>query len=185
MRYKKALLLSLASLACAIAASAASAEKPTPVIVTNPSVTVDVANAEPIPVTVSASAAFRPIAPTGFSAELSLPDGTFGDAIFYDVPAGKRLVIEYLSGQVSLPTGQKLGTLTVFLTVGTNRVRHDFPLTHQLTHAGAGKDFFVSSSLTRLYADPGSTIQLSVVRNLNTGAADGVVSFSGHLVDVP
>ena len=39
--------------------------------------------------------------------DISLTSGTEGQNGFVTVPAGKRLVIEYVSGQAFLPSGQK------------------------------------------------------------------------------
>ena len=39
--------------------------------------------------------------------EIKLPPGTGGENGFVQVPKGKRLVIEYASGEGFLPTGQK------------------------------------------------------------------------------
>ncbi len=46
-------------------------------------------------------------------------------------------------------------------------------------------DELLATEVTRIYADPGSTVSVLVDRDDDAGDADVDVSLSGHLVDVP
>jgi hypothetical protein len=102
----------------------------------------------------------------------------------FQVPLGKRLVIEYVSAASQMPAGQKLLLVKLQTDVNVNQtpigILHFF--TPTLTGRDAiGRDIFVVSQLTRLYAEPGSTVTLEVTA---TAGAPVVVSVVGHLVDV-
>ena len=98
---------------------------------------------------------------------------------FFTVPSGKRLVIEYVSGQGTLPAGDKLLFVRLQVETQGSIVLHRFlPV---LTGTEGNVDVFLVSQQTRLYADPGSTVILS-------GPPANVifsVTVSGYLVDVP
>jgi hypothetical protein len=85
-----------------------------------------------------------------------------------DVPAGKRLVIEYVSARIEDPSSREISITT---TGGGTRVSHWIPLTEPfVTISNAAQD-------VRLYADPGTQV-LACVDGL------GQVALSGHLVTV-
>ena len=91
------------------------------------------------------------------------------------VPAGQRLVIEYVSAVVILPPGQK-GLFRV-----TTIVQSDTPLTHHILLSTQG-DLLVASTPTRLYADPGTRINFVAVRD-TPGAITLRGTISGYLVN--
>lgn len=113
-----------------------------------------------------------------------LNDGEFsaGDRVSFSVPAGKRLVIEYVSLLSVVPTGQKLRVKIDAFAGGHG--------SHQLTLSGegsfqGGRDDYKASHLTRIYADPGTDVFIRVARNSTSGIAGINASVSGYLVDVP
>ncbi len=118
------------------------------------------------------------------SVEISLPAGTEGQNGFVTVPAGKRLVIQYVSGQAFLPSGQKaLFSVIVSLqgqSVGT---------THYLESTAIGpfgsQDCFQCGRMVQLYADAGNTVMLRTDRDSPTSTGLSRMSLSGHLVSVP
>jgi hypothetical protein len=119
------------------------------------------------------------------SMSLTMNDGfgNNGRSFEFDVPAGKRAVVEYFSAFFQLPTGQKLTRLIV-TTNYYGGVFHDFGTTY--TGTSAGFDTFVTSQQTRLYADAvGGRIFVNAYRTDSIGTASGSVSISGYLVDVP
>ncbi|HWN99211.1 MAG TPA: hypothetical protein VNS63_08075, partial [Blastocatellia bacterium] len=98
---------------------------------------------------------------------------------FFTVPSGKRLVIEYVSGQGTLPTGDKLLFVRLQINTGGSTVFHRFlPV---LTGTEGNVDVFLVSQQTRLYAEPGSSVILSGPP-ANTIFS---VTVSGYLVDIP
>lgn len=93
----------------------------------------------------------------------------------FTVPQGKRLVIEYYSSQaqdLSGPAGLVLTT-----TAGGNFVEY-------IVYVNGSTSNQVNQT-ARIYADPGSTVQAFA---FNAGAATscaGLLTVSGHLVNVP
>lgn len=126
--------------------------------------------------------------PFQHKATIGIPAGLLGDDALFAVPAGKRLVIEFVSFNVYLPAGQDVTYLWVQIN---NPSRPDatfyFPATFQASDFVGGQDVyqFVAASPTRLYADPGSTVELAVRRTSDVGEGLASVSVSGHLVNVP
>jgi hypothetical protein len=116
------------------------------------------ASQQPLKVVEQNNPAFRP-----FQVELT-PKSGFCQTV--EVPAGNRLVIEYVSARIEDPGDR---TLTILTTVGGTTAPHWVPLTEP----------FVTISLAaqdvRLYADPGTEVQ-ACVQGL------GQVTLSGHLV---
>ena len=118
------------------------------------------------------------------SVEIQLPPGTGGQNGSVTVPKGKRLVIEYVSGEAFLPTGQKcLFSVITSLKGQTTGTRH------YLESAPYGKfgapDYFRAAQLVRLYADPGTTVMLRADRDLAGGDGLARMSLSGYLINVP
>lgn len=113
-------------------------------------------------------------------------DGFEGENVFLDVPAGKRLVIEYASAQGFAPTGQvmfyEVGTLIgAQLSFDQN---HAVPVIQQITGSGVG--IFIAGQQVRIYADSGpAKVMLRAARNGSAGPAHAFFSISGYFVNVP
>lgn len=117
------------------------------------------------------------------SVEIALPNGTEGQNGSFEVPAAKRLVIEYASGEAFVPTGQKaLLSVITSLKGQSTGTRHYL----QTTTAGAfgGQDYFSAGEVVRLYADAGTIVMLRADRDSPTGTATARLSISGELMDV-
>jgi hypothetical protein len=102
------------------------------------------------------------------------------NAILYTVPAGKRLVIEYLSAIVTGASDVPLVEVGAQLSAG------DAPL--PMTYSGqAGlvpNPRYVASEQVRLYADAGENILASASRSSGTSGDVLVeVEFDGYLID--
>ena len=160
-----------------------SAPTPLNVNVVNP---VKVEADQPLPVRDAADPARRPFA-KGVNIFIE-PDqsGSFENIPFnVTIPEGSRLVIERVSGFVRLPGGQ--------VATGGIRVTTDGqPLPHELVFTPAGSniglqsgDSFVAADSLRLYADAGTDVIASIVRNSSTGVVQGRMVISGYFVDVP
>lgn len=115
--------------------------------------------------------------------EITMPAGTGGQNGFVTVPANKRLVIEYASGEAFMPTGQKC-LFSVITTIGGASTG----TRHYLDSDALGKfgapDYFRAGQVVRLYADPKTTVMLRADRDIATGTATARMSISGYLVDV-
>ena len=107
--------------------------------------------------------AFAPFQTTVF------PKGGFCQSV--DVPAGKRLVIEYVSAYVEDST---TNLLTITTIAGGSSVDHYFPLSEPTE----GSSIAIGSLAIRLYADPSTQVDVC-----DYGL--GIVSLSGYLVQLP
>jgi hypothetical protein len=107
----------------------------------------------------------------------------------FDVPPGKRLVIELVTLYVILEGGQTVSDveLAVIKPGGTVRVRHRFTPSRIGPVAGSatGIAYSVCQPL-RAYSEAGEgSVELRVERNGATGLYASRFSISGYLVDVP
>jgi hypothetical protein len=99
----------------------------------------------------------------------------------FNVPAGRRLVIEYVSSAFAVCHGCHVFDVAITATSASNPTAH-----HVLaTFVGTGADLldhFIIAQALRVYADPGSAVSVS----LNTEQAQGGnVTVSGYLVNLP
>ncbi len=118
------------------------------------------------------------------SVEISLPPGTEGQNGFVNVPTGKRLVIEYVSGQAFLPSGQKaLFSVIVSLQGQTTGTWHYLEST--VVGPFGSQECFQCGRMVRLYADPGTTVMLRTDRNSPADTGLSRMTLSGHFVSVP
>ena len=93
----------------------------------------------------------------------------------YTVPAGRQLVIEYVSGSclVGPIAGTSLG-VRLITTVGGTQAQHVFPLS-----VGLGEADFAQR--TQIYADPGSTVYFYFTQYGFAGAAPASAVCNGAL----
>jgi hypothetical protein len=101
----------------------------------------------------------------------------------YTVPAGKRLVIEHVSGFVSNNGDGALAGVNLDTVAEGKAATHYFPMTHE-AHL-LDYDSFAFGGPARLYVDGATTIQLSVgVAGANSTTRVVLIgSFSGYLVN--
>jgi hypothetical protein len=107
----------------------------------------------------------------GFS-EVCMPIAT--------VPAGKRLVIEYVSAKVTIPGGHKLRALNVFTNLNGDFAYHFLAP----TPTGVFNEYVAAQQL-RLYADPNTQVNICASRDNGDGIAPVQATISGYLVDLP
>ena len=115
----------------------------------------------------------------------SLADGdlsAFSNTV--SVPAGKRLVIEHVSALARLQESQSPAEVGFSTTVDGTFAAHHLLLVKQST-GGSTAHTFVTNHAVQIYADPGTTIRLSVLRNTGTGSGAVFATLSGYLVDFP
>lgn len=95
------------------------------------------------------------------------------------VPAGKRAVIEYFSGEGTVNPGQVTWSSLTTRISGTTDTEHHVPLT-----APALGSIASWGQQVRLYADPTSPITAAALAS-GGGPVNFSFSISGYLVDVP
>jgi hypothetical protein len=114
----------------------------------------------------------------------SLAAGTVIGAVPFDVPEDKRLIVEAVSVQASVPAGQKV---RVFLDVqdGISPILSVLPV--QSPGSFGGTEYWVANLPFKLRknAIPGATdeIRVRMIRDSSAGDADLLVTIHGYLVD--
>lgn len=112
----------------------------------------------------------------------SFDDGDDAHAARFTVPEGKRLVIESLSIEATLPAGQTMILASVQARAnGSFFAHHMGPTYHGQTSNNLS--MFVVSQERRLYADGGGEVALSWVRNARAGGGITNASLVGYLID--
>jgi hypothetical protein len=110
----------------------------------------------------------------------------------YNVPVGKRLVIEYASLGVCILPGQS-ATLNIATTTGGQSANHYLngtpaaagPGTAAIGCNSGASSFVATGQQVKIYADAGTGVVVTGERNSTVGSANFHFSISGYLVDVP
>lgn len=104
-------------------------------------------------------------------------------ASFGTVPAGKRLVIEYVSFTGQVPPGEHVELMDISTSVGGNGAQFQM-LVNPQPDAVIGDAIFRASQTVKIYADPGTMVTSVVRRSSSAGTASYGLSISGYLVDL-
>lgn len=116
--------------------------------------------------------------PVQYTIPLSMSNGQFGRAETVTIPAGKMLVVEYVSANGLIYTG-RIGQ--VYLQTPTpNSTFNTF--THNFLWKQDGIDFTVSSQ-ARMYAT--GSLTMGLTRDSNQGPTLTFGSVTGYLIDAP
>ena len=103
------------------------------------------------------------------------------------VPSGKRLVVEHVSGSAELPTGQTVELqINYFVrnsTIGDAKGLHYFAPHHN--QADGAQDRYVLSQPAKIYASQESGLSVTAQRNSATGTAYVSMNISGYVEDEP
>ena len=157
-----AVVCGLAAMSMAVPAWADRAS--TAVTVVNPTTS-------PVPTADVNEAALQPFQATLFPHSSNSNEAT--DTV--SVPAGKRLVIEYYSSQPQDLSGGAAGMVLTTTAGGT--------FVSYIVYVNADTTNQVNQT-TRIYADPGTTVE-AFAFNANATSCAGFVTISGHLVNLP
>jgi hypothetical protein len=146
-----------------------------------PSLPVHIMNSssQPIPVSDIDNPARQPIQQL-FNFSFDPTQGTNGQS--FVVPAGKRLVIEYVSAAIALEMGLIVDAVVTTTVNGIEGGHHLIP-----TSMGPAWGFplsYLISKEIRVYADPGTKVQFSITDNL-TGNGGAWGTISGYLITIP
>jgi hypothetical protein len=156
--------------------------------VSNTSVTVNNTAANPVPVTVqnvirTRGADALQVYDQAQSKSANATD--YIDSISFDVPAGKRLVIETITLFSNLQPGQTLWSAQFRTTVnGSSVFGHMLSVEAQGINGNGGPAFAATHSI-RGYCDGGAgVLSIGFSRNANTGNWSVGASVTGYLVDI-
>ena len=103
-------------------------------------------------------------------------------APLYTVPAGKRLVIEVVTGRFAVLAGSFV-TGNIRTTAGGNTATTEIIWVPQGTFARESR--FASSQSVRLYADAGTQVSFFLARSTADQTGKITIGFSGYLVNMP
>ena len=140
----------------------------------------------PVPVTISNTIRTQDVdnaARQPFQIEIPFVSNSANSSSSFPVPSGKQLVLENISALTYTPSDPVV-EVVVSTTVGEQTVRQDVGFASTLS-----KGFRVMPVVpVRLYADGGSTVTVTTVRNTSIPSYSGygnVVKLSGYLVNIP
>jgi hypothetical protein len=166
---------------------------PTAIIGSPPAREVVITNieADPVPVVVTngGGAVAQPVQISDF---LSICNGCLaaGKSSIYDVPSGKRLVVEYVSVRFSGLDSDDSADISLWTEVGGNNAEHYLGVAEpqgRLTFDLFASEYQFISKQVRFYADPDTSIGMQVKRvKRNYGnAVDVWITISGYISDIP
>ncbi len=128
--------------------------------------------------------------PVQFQGLLEIHTGTLANGVteFYNVPAGKRLVIEHISARCNGLAGNDTLDLEVYTTLNGVMVQHSLGLVGPPGRQKQDPNAQASQVLcqpVRLYADPATHVSVMGNRVTRINNAQIMLALSGYLVDVP
>jgi len=146
---------------------------------------------EPVPVTLQGSAQIDTSAPIPvrdvnvagripiqLTVHRTSPDGgNTANGSMYTVPAGKRLVIDFVSAHVGVKSGD-LPAMEILTTVNGDSGAYFIPL------APASDTTFIVNQQVRFSCDAGESVVLVFGRTGTTGQGPGIFTISGYLEDM-
>jgi hypothetical protein len=145
---------------------------------------VDVSNAPETPLHVR-DVDRRARLPYSHGCGIFIEDGDTSDTCAFqpDVPAGQRLVVEFISGWIEYPVG-KTGQVHTLLVRGGFNTTHFLLQTLQRTNVFSSDHYVVSQPL-RIDVPEEGHLSVRIIRSPDdTGTVDGDFWVTGYLVDV-
>ena len=125
------------------------------------------------------TAGYDDLAPFSQRLDIVLTSG-FGSGTF-TVPAGVRLVIDYISADIGCAVG---GSVLFDVATYLNGAEVESHLPVFPNGVILGQQVFSVSSMTHIYADPNSTVTIALL-GPSSGSAGSIVGVYGHFVPVP
>jgi hypothetical protein len=111
---------------------------------------------------------------------LSIANGGPGGFSPVSIPAGQRLIVEYVSLTGSAPAGQKL-SVSIQTTVSNATAAYSVPI--QLQETADGTDKLVANQMMKIYAE-GPEFHVACWRTKVDGPAQMTFNISGYLETV-
>jgi hypothetical protein len=114
------------------------------------------------------------------------PTNFFSETSITTVPAGKVLVVEYVTAACYLPAGQFMRGFAI----GEAPISNGVPFNHlllpvRIDTAPADDRIYVINQLMKYYVIEGKTLSVFAERLTNTGSFSCTSSVSGYFVDLP
>lgn len=157
------------------------AANPVPTTVTN-TPTVAVASLPTVTVQDRDEPARQPFQHFG-SFQIEAP--AFGDSDSFAVPAGKRLVIEYITFRSNILTGGNQIVSFSLSNQGGGSIG-GFGFVPQTTiQSAVSTTGFIAHEQLRAYCDPGTNVTVSAIRNSSVGSDTVSYTVTGFFVDIP
>ena len=136
------------------------------------------AHATPLP-KAAVTAGYDDLAPFSQRLDITMSSG-FGNGTF-TVPAGVRLVIDYISADIGYNVG---GSVLFDVATYLNGAEVESHLPVIPNGVILGQQVWSVSSQTRVYADPLSTVTIALLGS-GTGSGGAIVGVYGHFVPMP
>ena len=110
-------------------------------------------------------------------------DGSYYDVQTFQVPQGKRLVIEHVSASAGMPQGQFPNV--VVGTISNGSYLSSYALMTKMGTVGSvpASDAYIGNAQVLAYADPESFVTIYLQRPYYADTASGNVGVSGYLID--
>ena len=142
--------------------------------------------AQPVPTKDQNNPAYQPFQWQGF---VSVAAGSWYGTTTFQVPAGKRLVVEQISALVSITGGAsgQIPRLDLNTAAPNPQVNTFVPLVFVGSQANLSVSFVAMQPL-RAYADGSVLVEVARSQDINggfSGTLSGSVSVIGHLVNIP
>lgn len=113
---------------------------------------------------------------------ISIAAGSNSDFCWFDeVPAGKILVVEFISGELNLPSGQSAEIRTATSHPSGFFTNHNVYLRYQRSSTTSNQ-YIVSQSF-RMYIDEANSLGIRAIKSSTTDSSYGEFWISGYLVD--
>ena len=121
------------------------------------------------------------------SVGLFMDSGVIFDARQFALPAGKTLVVEFVSATTSMPAGEQpiLLRISSLEPIRLRATSEQDLLWNFVGPVNGQRDFFIASQQIRLYAVEGELIEIAASRNASEGFASISVNVTGYLVTTP
>jgi hypothetical protein len=100
-----------------------------------------------------------------------------------EVPAGKRLVLEYASIDVTVEQQCRVAFMTIDTSVGGAVANHVVPISSHTTIGTRNVD--LAGQLIKIYADPGTTASINFAFSGDNCEPMGLMAVSGYFENVP
>lgn len=108
------------------------------------------------------------------------------NSVIADVPPGKRLAVQYVSGRGEVPSGQKLDiTVDAVSPSPFPTVSHTLPVSLQGTFPLFRGDILAGGEPMTMYVNGGGNISMTIYRSESTGTGCVTVNISGYLTNSP